>query len=231
MSAIAIVPCAPVLVPELTGAAATEVADLAAAVVTAAAVLPGRWVAVGTGLVDAVVSPDNAGTFAGFGVDVPVRLAPEPVGRRPPESRDLPLCGLIAAWVRGQVRPESSVDVRVFAADQELGAALARGRALRAEIEAQADPIGVLVVADGSNTLTARAPGGYDPEGAGAQQILDDALAGGDVTTLSRLPRRILARVAFAVLAGLAEPGPRSAKELYRGAPYGVGYFAGVWQP
>ena len=24
---------------------------------------------------------------------------------------------------------------------------------------------------------------------------------------------------------------PRSAKELYRGAPYGVGYFVGVWQP
>ena len=33
------------------------------------------------------------------------------------------------------------------------------------------------------------------------------------------------------VLAGLVEPAPRSAKELYRGAPYGVGYFAGVWQP
>ncbi|MGC1808035.1 MAG: hypothetical protein WA752_29365, partial [Mycobacterium sp.] len=26
-------------------------------------------------------------------------------------------------------------------------------------------------------------------------------------------------------------PLPRSAKELYRAAPYGVGYFAGVWQP
>jgi hypothetical protein len=24
---------------------------------------------------------------------------------------------------------------------------------------------------------------------------------------------------------------PRSAKELYRSEPYGVGYFAGVWQP
>jgi hypothetical protein len=33
------------------------------------------------------------------------------------------------------------------------------------------------------------------------------------------------------VLAGLAEPAPRWAKELYRGAPFGVGYFAGVWQP
>ncbi|HXL61932.1 MAG TPA: hypothetical protein VN959_14890, partial [Mycobacterium sp.] len=41
----------------------------------------------------------------------------------------------------------------------------------------------------------------------------------------------IVGRVAYQVLAGLVEPAPRSAKELYRGAPYGVGYFAGVWQP
>ncbi|EUA55492.1 hypothetical protein I550_3647 [Mycobacterium intracellulare 1956] len=50
------------------------------------------------------------------------------------------------------------------------------------------------------------------------------------MAALTRLPPQILGRVAFQVLAGLAEPGPRSAKELYRGAPYGVGYFAGAWQ-
>jgi len=33
------------------------------------------------------------------------------------------------------------------------------------------------------------------------------------------------------VLAGLAGDGPLQARELYRGAPYGVGYFVGVWQP
>lgn len=226
LSAIAIVPCAPVLVPELAGAAGAEVAGLAAAVVAAAAVLPTRWVAVGIGRVDAVVAPDSVGTFAGFGVDVPVRLAPEPG-----VDRDMPLCALMAAWVRGQARPEGAVEVRIYAGDDDPGTAVAHGRRLRAEIDAQPDPIGVLIVADGANTLTARAPGGYDPGGAGAQQLLDDALAAGDVTALSRLPRRILGRVAFGVLAGLVEPGPRSAKELYRGAPYGVGYFAGVWQP
>ena len=55
--------------------------------------------------------------------------------------------------------------------------------------------------------------------------------AAGDVAALTRLPAPILGRVAFQVLAGLTEPGPRSVKELYRAAPYGVGYFAGVWQP
>ncbi len=227
LSAIAIVPCAPVLVPELAGAARAETADLTAAILAAAAVLPNRWVAVGTGHVDAVIGSDGRGTFAGFGVDLPVRLAPKPVGG----VQDLPLCALMAAWVRGQARPDGSVDVHVCAADGDPVTAVTRGRQLRAEIDGQADPIGVLVVADGANTLTARAPGGFDPAGEGAQQLLDDALAGGDVAALSRLPQRILGRVAFAVLAGLAGPGPRSAKELYRGAPYGVGYFAGVWLP
>ena len=48
---------------------------------------------------------------------------------------------------------------------------------------------------------------------------------------LTRLPDTIVGRVAYQVLAGLTEPRPRSAEELYRGAPYGVGYFVGVWLP
>jgi hypothetical protein len=89
----------------------------------------------------------------------------------------------------------------------------------------------VLIVADGANTLTPAAPGGYHPEDADVQLALDDALACGDVDALTRLPEQVGGRVAFGVLAGLTEPVPRSAKELYRAAPYGVGYFAGVLQP
>jgi hypothetical protein len=118
----------------------------------------------------------------------------------------------------------------VYRGDHDADTAVARGRQLRAEIDRENDPIGVLVVADGANTLTERAPGGYDPGAAEVQLALDDALAGGDVAALTRLGDQILGRVAFQVLAGLTEPGPRTAKELYRGAPYGVGYFAGVWQ-
>ncbi len=229
LGAIAIVPSAPVLVPELSGAAATEVADLSAAVLEAAALLPPRWIVVGTGRADDVMGPDgpnSMGTFAGFGADVRVRLSPQA-----DRSAELPVCALIAAWLRGQARPEASAQVRVYRSDHDIGAALARGRQLRAEIDVSPDPVGVLVVADGANTLTPSAPGGFDPGAAEEQQVLDDALASGDVAALTRLPRQILGRVAFQVLAGLTEPGPRTAKELYRGAPYGVGYFAGVWQP
>ncbi len=225
MSAIAIVPSAPVLVPELGRAA--ELADLRAAVLAAAALLPPRWIVIGTGGADAVMDPDSW---------VPSRASEQTCGSgshhgaaRSPAA--LPLCALIAGWVRGQARPEAGAQVRVYRGDHDAETAVARGRQLRAEIDRATEPIGVLVVADGANTLTERAPGGYDPVAAEVQLALDDALADGDVAALTRLPGQILGRVAFQVLAGLTEPGPRTAKELYRGAPYGVGYFAGVWQP
>lgn len=232
LSGIAIIPSAPVLVPALSGAAAAEVAELTAACVAAAALLPHRWIVLGCrdgGDNERVWGPESSGTFAGFGVDVRVHLAPAAGEPRPPAA--LPVCALIAGWVRGQAQPRASAQVRAYRADLDPDVARATGRRLRADIEQSRDPIGVLVVADGANTLTPAAPGGYDPGNAGAQDALDDALAGGDVAALRRLPDQILGRVAFQVLAGLAEPGPRSAKELYRGAPYGVGYFAGAWQP
>jgi hypothetical protein len=219
-----------VLVPELAGAAAAEVAGLRAAVIAAAACLPLRWVVVGVGRADGVVGSDAVGTFAGFGADVPVRLSPQ-TGDQVELPVELPLCALFAAWVRGQARPEASAQVCVYSGDHDVEAALACGRQLRAEIDQMPDPTGVLVVADGTNTLTPAAPGGYDPRDADVQLALDDALACGDISALAQLPGQVTGRVAFQVLAGLTEPAPRSAKELYRGAPYGVGYFAGVWQP
>jgi len=233
LSAIAIVPSAPVLVPELGGAATAELAELTAAVLAAATLLPPRWIGIGTGGADDVIGPDgpnSAGTFAGFGADLRVGLSPQ-TGESGHSPVELPLCALLAGWVRGQARPEAAAQVRVYRGDHDALTALARGRQLRAEIDSAPDPIGVLVVADGANTLTERAPGGYDPGAADVQLALDDALADGDVAALTRLPPQIPGRVAFQVLAGLIEPGPRTAKELYRGAPYGVGYFAGVWQP
>lgn len=225
LSAIAIIPSAPVLVPELAGAAAGEVTDVVGAALAAAALLPPRWVVIGTGEADQAVGPDAVGTFAGFGADVRVLLSPDA-----DRAADLPLCALLAAWVRGQVRPEASARALVYRGDHDAATALAHGRRLRAELDREPESTGVLVVADGANTLTPAAPGGYHPGDADAQRALDEALANGDAAALAGLPRQILGRVAFEVLAGLAGPGPRSAKELYRGAPYGVGYFAGAWQ-
>jgi hypothetical protein len=227
LSAIAIIPSAPVMVPELAASAAEELGGLRQAVFAAAASLPSRWIAVGVGAADAVVEPDAAGTFAGYGVDRRVTLSPGAADT----PRELPLCALIAGWVRGEAKPEARVQVRVYAADRDVGEALAHGRRLRAEIDEAVDPVGVLVVADGAHTLTPPAPGGYEPDSIPAQAALDAALAACDAAALTRLPDTIVGRVAYQVLAGLTELGPRSAEELYRGAPYGVGYFVGVWQP
>ncbi|BBZ14353.1 class III extradiol ring-cleavage dioxygenase family protein [Mycobacterium branderi] len=227
LGAIAIIPSAPVLVPQLAGAAAAEVADVRAAVIAAAAALPPQWVGIGVGGADAVLGPESVGTFAGFGADLLVRLSPDAAGG----PTELPLCALFTGWVRGQAQPNARAQVRVYSAGLGADAARACGRQLRAELEQAAEPVGVLVLADGANTLTAAAPGGHHPDDVDVQRGLDDALATGDVAALNALPDRVVGRVAFQVLAGLAEPAPRSAKELYRGAPYGVGYFAGVWQP
>ncbi|OBH18173.1 hypothetical protein EHH44_04045 [Mycolicibacter terrae] len=221
LGGLAIIPSAPLLVPELAGSA-PEAAELRAAALAAAESLPARWVAVGAGA-DGVFGPDAAGSFAGFGADVPVRLSP--AADRP---TDLPLCALVAGWVRGRLRPEAAIVVHAYT---EPAAALAAGRRLRAEIEQSPEPIGVLVLADGATTLTPAAPGGHHPADVDLQRALDDALAGGDVAALAALPPQIVGRAAFAALAGLAATPPRAVTQLYRDAPYGVGYFVGSWQP
>ena len=227
LAAIAMTPSAPVLIPELAGSAAAEVARFRDAAVAAAAALPQSWIAVGVGSADIVIGHDGRGTFAGFGVDVPVALSPQ----SGPPLTALPLCALFAGWLRGQANPSAVVQVRVYDATHDVDAALGFGRALRAEIDASDVPTGVLVVADGATTLTPTAPGGYEPDTLPLQSALDDALAGGDCGALARLPDRISGRVAYQVLAGVAEPGPSAARELARGAPYGVGYYVGTWTP
>lgn len=216
-------PSAPVLVPELAGAATAELADLRAAVLTALAALPPQWIAVGAGRLDAVYGPDSAGTFAGFGVDLAVRLAPQAT-----HVVDLPLCALMAGWARGLAQPDACVQVHTCT---DPAGALDLGERLRAEIEHAPEPIGVLIVADGANTLSPAAPGSYRADDIDVQNTLDDALSRGVAEVLTALPARVVGRAGWAALAGLAGPGRQSVSVLYRGAPYGVGYFAGVWQP
>jgi len=227
LTAIALVPSAPVLVPELATGAASELQDLSAAAAQAAAELPDRWFVVGVGRADDVIGPGTVGTFGGYGVDVRVALS----ARAGAAPKPLPLCALVAGWLRTTYAPAASAEVWVYAADHEVEAALARGRALRAEVDATSEPVGVLVVADGANTLTASAPGGYDPASVPVQAALDDALAAGDTDALTRLPDAVVGRVAFQVLAGLLGSSPWVARQLYRGAPYGVGYAVGTWRP
>lgn len=227
LSAIALTPSAPVLVPELAGTAAREVAQFREAAVVAARELPDRWIAVGVGSSDGVFGPATRGSFGGYGVDLEVTLSSD----APRVVTVLPLSALFAGWLRGLANPAARAEVRVYRADYEPETALDLGRRLRIRIDRAGESVGVLVVADGAATLTAAAPGGHDPAAPATQAALDDALAVGDVAALGSMSSDVVGRVAYQVLAGLAAPGPWSARELVRGAPYGVGYFVGVWSP
>lgn len=217
---IAICPSTPLLVPELGGEAGHETADLREAAITAVRSLPTRWIAIGAG--DGRYGGDVSGTFAGYGVDVRVSLS-----SRPAAPVELPLPVLIAGWLRARVEA-AEVQVRLVGVSGADGAAC--GRALRDEIEALPTPPGVLVIADGANTLTDKAPGGYRPEAGAAQQGLVDALAHGDVAALCGLSDVITGDAVYQALAGLVGADAVQARCLYQGSPYGVGYFAGTWQ-
>ncbi|NMD56144.1 MULTISPECIES: hypothetical protein [Tsukamurella] len=140
---VAVIPGAPLLVPELVGAPGDPDADrLRSAALGAGAWLGARartWRVVSS----VPLTRDDeapAGTFAGFGADVIVTAGPGGPSNDLPPSPSWPVPLLIAAWLRGASAPS----VRL--------------------VEGDAEAEGLLFVLDGPNTLTARAPGGHRPE-------------------------------------------------------------------
>ncbi|EID80995.1 MULTISPECIES: class III extradiol dioxygenase subunit B-like domain-containing protein [Rhodococcus] len=236
-TAAILVPSPPLLVPELTGAAAAETAPLRDAVQTAAKALSAlatEWVAVGAAPAAVEVRSDAQGTYRGYGIDVRVALRPGPAGDPDP---DLPLAALTAGWIRGTCAPDAVVDARILAADLSPHQCAEYGAELRALLDRDPEPRGLVIVADGANTLTAKAPGAFDPRAEGVQARIDAALDTGDCDALLALEPAecdslgIGGRVPWQVLAGVFDAPPASCRTLYSAAPYGVGYHVGEWRP
>ncbi|WP_172650560.1 class III extradiol dioxygenase subunit B-like domain-containing protein [Rhodococcus opacus] len=236
-TAAILVPSPPLLVPELTGAAAAETAPLRDAVQTAAKALSAlatEWVAVGAAPAAVEVRSDAQGTYRGYGIDVRVALRPGPAGDPDP---DLPLAALTAGWIRGTCAPDAVVDARILAADLSPHQCAEYGAELRALLDRDPEPRGLVIVADGANTLTAKAPGAFDPRAEGVQARIDAALDTGDRDALLALEPAecdslgIGGRVPWQVLAGVFDAPPASCRTLYSAAPYGVGYHVGEWRP
>lgn len=234
--AAALVPSPPLLVPELTGSSATETADLRAAAVDAVTQLTSkvdRWLAVGVDHTEGTFGATTVGTFRGFGVDVVVRLSDRALPT--PPDPELPLSVLIAGWLRGTAAPDTAVEVRTVPADASPRWCAMLGAELRRELDAASEDWGVLVLADGANTLTAKAPGSFDQRAEAVQRGIDDALAAADVDALANLEADLCAavgargRAAWQVLAGVVGADTITATELYRLAPFGVGYYVGTW--
>lgn len=262
LACVVFVPSAPLLVPELAGPDAVDTLDVRAAVRDASVLLSRhatRWVAVGSddriapvrsgevrfgevrsgenttaGDLLASRSIPTTGGFGRFGVDVPVSL--ERVGGERPPGR-LPLSMLIAGWLRGQVDAES---VRPVVVDPDVRPEVAceLGRALGAEISADPELIGVLVVADGATALTPKAPGGGRRDSAvELQQRIVDGIGAADVDVLRGLDvaacdaEGVAGRPAWQVVAGLVGDSPMTVKIFYADAPFGVGYVVASWTP
>lgn len=236
LSAVAFVPSPPLLLPALAGAATDEIADLRAAVDAAGEFLrdhADRWIAVGTGTETVEAPPTARGTYAGFGVDTVVDLGPDATGE---PDRDLPLAALTAGWLRGRILPDASLPVCIGAASstpRECAQLAARWASTLADDSGR---WGVLVVGDGATTLTDKAPGAFDERAEEVQRAADDALATGDTAALVELDAELCAelgvggRAAWQIAAAMV--GDRTVSNpttLYRGAPYGVGYFVGTW--
>lgn len=236
---VAIVPSPPLLVPQLAAGAVAETQPLREACLAAARALRATacsWVAVGrtdpTRTADAV----EAGTFRGYGVDVPVRLTPRPAAARP----DVELPFLIAGWLRDAVGPEDVVVRCVpIGGGSTTAECVSVGHALTRSLAEAAEPVGLLVLGDGAATHSLRAPGYFDRRAAGFERAAVDALTGPDLTGLLNLDCElagalgVAGREAWQVAAAAAESRAAQwrGQLLFSDIPYGVAYHVAVWDP
>lgn len=235
-SAVAVLPQPPLLVPQLAGAAAAEIADLRAACLSAAGKLAAaapRWVAVGADSGGRRrVDPGTVGSFGGFGVDVRVRLdTTRPAGR--PADAELALPLLVAGWVA----EAAGVAVVIRGELIAPGAPTDDCFGLGAELAAEPEPVGLLVVGDGAATHTEKAPGHFDARAKPFDDTVSTALARADTAALAALDPALAeqlwacGRAPWQVLAGAARGRDWAAELLYSQAPYGVAYHVAVWTP
>ncbi|MBF8185303.1 hypothetical protein ITP53_06045 [Nonomuraea sp. K274] len=160
----------------------------------------------------------TAGTLRPWGIDVTV-------GHGEPA---LPLSLTLGRWLLGDRAPDMLQSVAFDATPQEC---LLAGERLR-KIGKR---VALLVMADGSACLSPRAPGTYDDAAKPYNDLITIAIAQADPATLAGLdPARadrlwVSGRAALQVLAGAAGRTAFSGRLLAEAAPFGVGYFAGLW--
>jgi hypothetical protein len=233
-----IVPHPPLLVPELVGGSRIRTEPVRAACVTAARRLAGvaqDWVAVAADPNGPVTLPAGArGTFAGYGVDVPVSLDPTRDGTTAPDLT-MPLPALVAGWLREQAGARR-VRVRLVEPGLPTEDCRREGAEIAADLAGQ-DPVGLLVLGDGSNRHTERAPARPDDRAGAFDAGVRAALAAADPKALLAIDPDLAAelgavgRAAWQVLAGavLAVGGEWTGDVLYSDQPFGVAYHVAVW--
>lgn len=235
VSAVAWVPLAPLVVPEIGGPDAgdvdlarlrTAIAAAVAAVVTSSAQ---EVIVLAPTDEPADERPPATWSWHGFGVGeapaAPAAVLPWPLGVGARLLDD-------AGW-RGGRRY-----VGVTVGEDPLRGGGRAPVASREDAPGQGAS-GLVVLGDGSACRGENALGGDDPRAEGWDARLAGLLSGGDVSGLAALDRALgaelqsAAAVSFPVAARLLEgagmPAPSRAEVSYRDAPYGVGYLVAVW--
>ncbi|MER6826715.1 hypothetical protein ABT352_12065 [Streptosporangium sp. NPDC000563] len=217
--AAAVCPHPPLLVPELAGAAASELDDLRAACAAAIGALRGAGA-------DEVVVVGGADRTAAYGADAAGSLAPWGVDVRGGEGEPvLPLSLTIGRRLLDAERLTAS-GFHAISFDASPGECAALGERLAAT----AGRVAMLVMADGSACLTEKSPGYLDPRAKPYNRAIVEALARAEIPALDPGEAAVLwvaGRAALQVLGGCR--GALRGEVLYDDAPYGVGYFVARW--
>lgn len=235
--AAAVCPCPPLLVPEVAAGAAPELDAARDACVDALGVLaaarPDLLIVVGPAGPEArgPYPAGSPGSFAGFGVDLAVRLGEAPAGAPVPE-RALPVSLAVGAWLLARAG-WSAAPVEGLG----VGEPLAADRCAQAgrDLAARADRVGLLVMGDGSACRTVKAPGYLDERAVAFDTAAARALGAADLAALGSLDEplayelKAAGRASWQVLAGAAQGAGLGGRLLYEEAPYGVGYAVAAW--
>ncbi|MER7959635.1 class III extradiol dioxygenase subunit B-like domain-containing protein [Streptomyces sp. NPDC096030] len=231
--AAAVCPCPPLLVPDVAAGAAGELDGARTACADALGLLaasrPDRLYVVGPADEGArgPFPAGSTGSFAGFGVDLSVRLGAGTAAERP-----LPASLTVAAWLL-QRADWADAPVEGLGVGEQLEAerCVSTGR----QLAAAADRVALLVMGDGSACRTLKAPGYLDERAAAFDAAAANALGTADVDALLALDENLAyelkaaGRAPWQVLAGAAEGADLDGRLLYEDAPYGVGYFVAAW--
>ncbi|MCX5417059.1 class III extradiol dioxygenase subunit B-like domain-containing protein [Streptomyces sp. NBC_00059] len=237
LAAAAVCPCPPLLVPEVAAGAAPELDAARAACVDALGVLaaarPDLLIVAGPAGPDGsgAFPPGSTGSFAGFGVDLTVRLGEAPAGAPAPD-RALPASLAVGAWLLERAG-WAGTPVEGFGVGERLDA----GSCLRAGAGLAGGPerVALLVMGDGSACRTVKAPGYLDERAADFDAEAARALGSADLAALSALDAsrayelKASGRAPWQVLAGAAQGAELGGKLLHEDAPYGVGYVVAAW--
>ena len=225
LTAAAICPHPPLLIPEVTGGG-DELTVLRQACHAAVATLAAADLLVVVGGGDRTVRyPDNAaGGLSRYGV-------PVTIGDGPPV---LPLSLTVGRWLLGS----RTAGWQAVAADTAPDQCLLLG----AELAGRAPRVAILAMGDGPGRRARRAPGAIDADADRYDKQVGDALATADAAALADLDPRhdaelhVAGRATWQVLAGAALADAdlgdsRFAAQLrYAGAPFEVSYFVATWR-